>query len=71
MYWLIRDVKRVDIVCIGCYEMLNVWALYVLAVARYNSAEKWPIEAGSNQQSSELQPSMLSINYVGIGALTL
>ena len=33
VYWLL-DVKRVGIVCIGCYEMLNVLALCVLAVTR-------------------------------------
>ena len=34
--------------------------LCVLTVTRYNSAQKIPIEAGSNQQPAELQPSLLS-----------
>ena len=37
-----------------------VWALCELSVTRCNSAEKVPTEAGSNQQSIELQLSMLA-----------
>ena len=59
----------VDTLHYNNYE--HVWALCVLSVTRYNSAEKCPIEAGSNQQSFELQPSMLSTQPHSASVLVL